>query len=86
MPRLSLKKSFSHAGFVKIDNSYYPCQVSEFTRIGAKVRLEVMMGLPDKFSMQFTRDGRVSRACSLISQDRYEAYVSFDQAAIGQAV
>ena len=43
MPRLSLKESFSHAGFLKINNSYYPCQVSEFTRIGAKVQLEVLI-------------------------------------------
>ena len=42
-PVCRLKESFSHAGFVKINNSYYPCQVSEFTRIGAKVQLEVLM-------------------------------------------
>ena len=78
MARLSLA-AFNHAGFVKIDESFYRCWVSDMTRTGARLTLEHPIDLPQTFSLQLTRDGKVLRSCSLIWQDGYGASVSFGE-------
>ena len=73
------QQAFNHAGFVKIDEAFYPCQVFDMTLTGARLRLDLLMDLPPSFSLQLTRDGKALRACSLIWQEGHDASVSFGE-------
>ena len=77
MPRLS-PRAFKHAGFLKIDEAFYPCQVYDMTVTGARLILDHLMDLPDTFTLQLTLAGQVVRPCFLIWQEDREAGVSFE--------
>ena len=77
MPRLS-PRAFHHAGFLKIDEAFYPCQVYDMTVTGARLILDHPMDLPDTFTLQLTLAGHVVRPCFLIWQEGHEAGVSFE--------
>ena len=70
-------QAFRHKGFVKIDHALYPCQVYEMTSTGARVILDRLMDLPDRFTLQLTLGGQVVRSCYLIWKEGREAGVSF---------
>jgi hypothetical protein len=70
-------EAFNHAGWVKVDEAFYACSVIDMTRTGARLILEHPLDLPDAFSLQLTRDGKVLPSCILIWQDGEAASVSF---------
>ena len=78
MARMPQPKAFKHAGFVKIDEQFYPCQVHEMSMTGARLALAHPFDLPDTFSLQLTLAGAVVRPCYLIWQEAGEAGVSFE--------
>ena len=69
----------SQTGLLKIDDTFYSCRVSDMTRTGARLRLDHLVDLPQKFSLQLTRDAKVLRCCFLIWQEGQDASVSFDE-------
>ena len=77
MPRLA-PHAFKHAGYLKIDEQFYPCQVHDMTVTGARLILDHPMELPDTFTLQLTPAGQVVRPCYLIWQEDREAGVSFE--------
>jgi hypothetical protein len=77
MARLS-PHAFKHAGYLKIDEQFYPCQVYDMTITGAQLILAYPMELPDTFTLQLTLAGHVVRPCYLIWQEDGEAGVSFE--------
>ncbi len=70
--------AFKHAGFVKIDEQFYPCQVHDMTVTGARLIFDHPFDLPDTFTLQLTLAGQVVRPCYLIWCDGREASVSFE--------
>ena len=71
-------QTFRHKGFLKIDQAFYPCRVSDMTTTGARVILDHLMDLPDNFTLQLTLAGKVVRPCCyLIWQEGRVAGVSF---------
>ncbi len=44
--------AFKHAGFVKINEQFYPCQVREMSMTGARLDLAYPFDLPDTFTLQ----------------------------------
>ena len=77
MARMPPSHAFNHAGVLKIDEAFYPCQVSDMTVTGARLLLDHLMDLPDTFTLQLTLAGKVVRPCYLIWQEGKEAGVSF---------
>ena len=75
---LSAPYAFNHAGLLKIDEAYYPCQAYDMTVTGARLILDHPMDLPDTFTLQLTLAGQVVRPCYLIWQEGREAGVSFE--------
>ena len=69
--------AFRQAGFVKIDEQFYRCHVSDMTITGARIHLVNPMELPSNFSLQLTRDRKIDYPCSLIWQEDSDAGVSF---------
>ena len=70
--------AFKRAGYVKIDEAFYPCQVRDMTVTGARLDLAYPFELPDTFTLQLTLGGQVVRPCYLIWQEDQEAGVSFE--------
>ena len=68
--------AFCQDGFVKIDEQFYRCHVSDMTITGARIRLVYPMELPASFSLQLTRDREIEYPCSLIWQEDADACVS----------
>ena len=81
-PRISFR-GFSHAGFVKIDEEFHACSVTNMSFTGATLHLPpwTQLDLPEAFVLQLTRDGAIERACTLIWQEGDEAGVLFNAAA-----
>ena len=78
MVRIPHPKGFKHAGLVKIDEQFYPCQIYDMTMSGARFDLANPFDLPDTFTLQLSLGGHlVVRPCYLIRQDREQASVSF---------
>jgi PilZ domain len=69
--------SFQHVGFVKTDNETYPCRFSDMSRTGATIIFEGPIDLPDRFSIQLTSDGKVSRDCVVQWHEGIKIGVSF---------
>ena len=78
MARMPPPKAFNHAGFVKIDEQFFPCQVYEMSVTGARLDLAHPFDLPNTFTLQLTLAGQVVRPCYLIWQEGSEAGVSFE--------
>ena len=72
-------QAFKHAGYLKIEETYYPCEVYDMTVTGARLILDhLIMDLPNTFTLQLTLAGQVVRPCYLIWQEGREAGVSFE--------
>jgi len=76
MPALS-PRGFAHPGFVIIGAEHYTCMVTNMSLTGATLIFDAPIDLPQDFLIQLTRDGRVSRRCSLTWADGREAGVLF---------
>ena len=70
-------KGFKHAGLLKIDEQFYPCQIYDMTISGARFDLANPFDLPDTFTLQLSLGREIVRPCYLIRQDGREASVSF---------
>ena len=70
--------AFRQDRFVKIDEQFYRCHVSDMTITGARIHLVYPMELPSNFSLQLTRDRKIEYPCSLIWQEDADAHVSFN--------
>ena len=60
---------------VKIGEEFFSCSIKNMSLVGAGLRLNNAMELPDKFEL---RMGRIKRNCSLIWQDNENAGVLFE--------
>ena len=60
MARMPQPKAFKHAGFVKIDEQFYPCQVHDMNWTGAHLDLAHPFELPDTFTLQLSLGGQKS--------------------------
>ena len=81
-PRLTLR-AFSHAAFVKIGEEFYPCAVTNMSVTGATLhldRLPASVPLPESFSVQLDRHGKITRECSLAWREGDQAGVLFSAA------
>lgn len=78
MARMPQPKAFNHAGFVKINEQFYPCQVHEMSMTGVRLDLAYPFDLPDTFTLQLTIAGAAVRSCYLIWQEGGEAGVLFE--------
>ena len=77
MMRIPNPKGFKHAGLVKIDEVFYPCQIYDMTMTGGRLDIAHPFELPDTFTLQLSLGGEVFRPCYLIRQERGETSVSF---------
>ena len=77
MARMPKLKAYKHAGFVKIDEQFYPCLVHDMNWTGAHLDLDHPFELPDTFTLQLNMRGEVVRTCYLIWQEGERASVSF---------
>ncbi|HEY5812029.1 MAG TPA: hypothetical protein VIT23_05205, partial [Terrimicrobiaceae bacterium] len=50
-------KAFNHAGFVKINEQFYPCQVHEMSMTGARLDLAYPFDLPDTLYLAIDHRG-----------------------------
>ena len=69
--------AFRQDGFVKIDEQFYRCHVSDMTTTGARICLVNPMELPQNFSLQLTGDREIDYQCLLIWQEDSNARVVF---------
>jgi hypothetical protein len=60
---LSARRGFTHDGYVKIGEEIYPCQLTAMSSAGATLNFEGPVDLPERFTIQLTRDGKVTRDC-----------------------
>jgi hypothetical protein len=56
-------QTFAHRGYVKTDGQLFPCQLTEMTSAGATVNFDGPVDLPERFAIQLTPDGKVTRNC-----------------------
>ena len=72
---------FSHHGFVRFEEQTYTCQVTNMSVTGAALTFAFALPvqLPDRFTLQLTLDGRISRACLIIWDDGTKVGVAFDE-------
>jgi hypothetical protein len=69
---------FTHGGFVRFDEQIYPCDVTDMTSTGATLSFRMIVELPERFILQLTADGRVSRHCTVTWEEGTKTGVVFD--------
>ncbi|WP_198164488.1 PilZ domain-containing protein [Rhodoplanes sp. Z2-YC6860] len=69
---------FNRAGFVKIGEETYPCQLTNLSVTGATIIFDGPIDLPERFAVQLTADGHVTRACKTTWQEGIETGVVFE--------
>jgi hypothetical protein len=71
---------FTHGGCVRFDEQVYPCDVTDMTSTGATLSFPMLIELPERFLLQLTSDGRVTRQCSTVTWDEgIKTGVMFDR-------
>jgi hypothetical protein len=62
--RHRLYTGLSLSGLVRIDEQVYPCDVTDMSATGATLTFRLPVELPDdRFTLQLTSNGKVSRQC-----------------------
>lgn len=74
-----LSHGFVHNGFVKFDEQTYPCNVTNMSATGATLYFKLPVELPERFALQLTYDGKVTRTCSITWNEGLEVGVIFDR-------
>jgi hypothetical protein len=73
------RPGFGHAGFIKFDEQTYPCDVTNMSATGATLHFKLRVELPERFTLQLTYDGKVTRRCSITWNDGLRVGVLFDR-------
>jgi hypothetical protein len=86
MPKVAMRRSrsdpgFVHSGFVKFDEQTYPCTATNMSATGATLRFKSPVELPETFTLQLTRNGMVTRTCSIIWNEGHQVGVVFNRGA-----
>lgn len=68
----------SHGGFVKCSEQTYSCEVTNMSTMGATLHFKHPTELPDRFTLQLTYDGKVTRTCSVVWDDGIKVGVAFE--------
>jgi len=71
-------RGFTHAGYVKMGQEVYPCTLTDMSLSGATLNFEGPIDLPDQFTVQLTRDGHVTRRCTVVWNDGVQVGVIFE--------
>jgi hypothetical protein len=69
--------AFQHFGFVKTGSETYRCRISSMSSAGAAIMFDGPIDLPERFSIQLTSDGKVSRDCVVQWRDGIQIGISF---------
>ena len=69
---------FAHSGFVRFDGQVYPCDVTDMTLTGASLTFKLPVQLPDRFALQLTSNGLVSRQCRVTWDEGTKVGVVFE--------
>jgi hypothetical protein len=70
---------FTHCGFVRFDEQVYPCDVTDMTSTGATLSFPMLIELPERFLLQLTSGGRVTRQCTVTWDEGIKTGVMFDR-------
>jgi flagellar basal body rod protein FlgF len=68
----------SRTGFVKIGEETYPCQLTNMSVTGATIFFDGPIDLPERFTIQLTEDGRITRACKTTWHEGNETGLVFE--------
>jgi hypothetical protein len=71
-------QGFNRAGFVKIGEETYPCQLTNMSVTGATIIFDGPIDLPERFAVQLTTDGQVIRACKATWHEGTQTGVVFE--------
>jgi flagellar basal body rod protein FlgF len=69
---------FNRAGFVKIGEETYPCQLTNMSVTGATIIFDGPIDLPERFAVQLTADGQVTRTCKMTWHEGIQTGVVFE--------
>jgi hypothetical protein len=75
--RRSYGRGFTHAGYVKTGQEVYACKLTDMSLSGATLSFASPIDLPDHFTVQLTRDGHVTRNCTVAWNDGVQVGVVF---------
>jgi hypothetical protein len=73
-----LRRPFNYPGWLEGGSGrLIPCIVADISQGGAQLHLHDDITLPARFSLWFTRDGKIKRGCRIVWQKANRVGVSF---------
>jgi hypothetical protein len=79
MPRRPTQ-GFTHSGYVKSGEQFYPCRVTGMSSMGATLAFDGPIDLPERFAIQMAANGKVARNCVVAWNEGTQFGVVFEGA------
>jgi hypothetical protein len=80
MMRRPSVQGFSHSGYVRSGEQFYPCRVTGMSLLGATLAFDGPVDLPERFAIQMATNGKVTRNCVMAWNEGTQFGVVFEGA------